>query len=69
MINIWKRLKNERLKTRMLLQVHDELLFEVPEEEQSTVMKLVREEMEHAVELLVPLKVDIGIGKNWAEAH
>jgi DNA polymerase-1 len=53
----------------MLLQVHDELLFEVPEKEKDAVKQLVREEMESAVKLRVPLKVDIGIGENWAEAH
>ncbi len=69
MINIWKRLKKEKLKSRMLLQVHDELLFEIPEKEVKKMEKLVREEMEHAVELMVPLKVDLGTGRNWAEAH
>jgi DNA polymerase-1 len=69
MLNIWKKLKKEKLKTKMLLQVHDELLFEVPEDEKETIERLAREEMEKAVELSVPLKVDIGIGKNWAEAH
>jgi DNA polymerase-1 len=53
----------------MLLQVHDELLFEVPEKERSVAQKLVKEEMEHAVKLLVPIRVDMGIGKNWADAH
>ncbi|MEK7697942.1 MAG: DNA polymerase I [Nitrospirota bacterium] len=69
MINIHKRLKKEGLKTKMLLQVHDELLLEVPIEEKDKVKILVKEEMEQAVELLVPIKVDIGVGKNWAEAH
>jgi DNA polymerase-1 len=69
MINIWKRLYKENFKTRMLLQGHDELLFEVPENERSSVEQLVREEMENAVKLDVPLKVDIGAGRNWAEAH
>ncbi|MBI5407910.1 MAG: DNA polymerase I [Nitrospirae bacterium] len=69
MLNIGRRLKKEKLKTRMLLQVHDELLFEVPEEEKDVVVSLVKEEMESAVKLDVPLKVDIGIGRNWAEAH
>ena len=69
MLNIWKRLARENLKTRMLLQVHDELLFEVPENEKDTVQTLVREEMEGVVTLDIPLKVDMGIGKNWAEAH
>jgi DNA polymerase-1 len=69
MLNIWRRLKKENLKTRMLLQVHDELLFEAPEEEKAIIMPLVKEEMENAIKLDVPIKVDIGIGKNWAEAH
>ena len=69
MINIWKRLGKENLEAKMLLQVHDELLFEVPEKEKDTVEQMVREEMESAVKLRVPLKVDIGIGENWAEAH
>ncbi len=69
MINIHKRLKKEGLKTKMLLQVHDELLFEVPIEEKDKVKVMVKKEMENAVKLDVPLKVDIGIGENWAEAH
>ncbi len=69
MLNIWEKLKKDRLKTRMLLQVHDELLFEVSIEEKNKVKKLIKEEMEKVVELHVPLKVDIDIGKNWAEAH
>jgi len=69
MLNIQRRIKKENLKTRMLLQVHDELLFEVPEDEKDIALKLVRQEMENVVVLSVPLKVDIGIGKNWAEAH
>jgi DNA polymerase-1 len=69
MLNIWHRLNKEKMKTKMLLQVHDELLFEVPENEKTKAEILVREEMENAVKLSVPLKVDIGIGKNWAEAH
>ena len=69
MINIWRRLKKEGLRTKMLLQVHDELLFEVPIKEKDKVQSLVREEMENAVKLDVPLKVDIGVGRNWSEAH
>jgi DNA polymerase I len=49
--------------------VHDELLFEVPEKELERVKKLVRELMEGVVSLQVPLQVDLGTGKNWAEAH
>jgi DNA polymerase-1 len=69
MLNIQRRLKKERLKTKMLLQVHDELLFEVPEDEKKVIKELVRKEMENAVELSVPLKVDMGTGLNWGEAH
>jgi DNA polymerase-1 len=53
----------------MLLQIHDELIFEVPENEIEEMTRLVRQEMEGAMTLSVPLKVDIGIGANWSEAH
>ncbi len=69
MINISKCLTRERLKTKMIIQVHDELVFEVPEQELSEIKELIREKMEGAVELKVPLKVDIGVGENWEEAH
>jgi DNA polymerase-1 len=69
MIRIHDRLRRDSLKTRMLLQVHDELVFEVWEEELDRVGLLVRKEMEGVHELAVPLKVDIKTGKNWDEAH
>jgi DNA polymerase-1 len=69
MVAIDRRLTQEKLQARMLLQVHDELLFEVPEQEVERVKKLVREVMEEVMPLCVPLRVDIGTGKNWAEAH
>ena len=69
MIRIDKRLAGEGLRTSMILQVHDELVFEVPEQEMDQIKILVREEMEGAMSLKVPLKVDIGGGKNWREAH
>jgi DNA polymerase-1 len=69
MINIRRRLHAESLKTRMILQVHDELLFELPEAELAAVHSLVREEMEGVIRLSVPLRVDIGHGRNWADAH
>ena len=69
MINIHERLNQEGLRAKMLLQVHDELVFEVPEEELFTVMPLVKDEMEGVYDLRVPLKVDINKGKNWDEAH
>jgi DNA polymerase-1 len=53
----------------MILQVHDELVFEVPEVERSRMEVLVREEMERVIDLKVPIQVDIGVGKNWREAH
>ncbi|HEV2279540.1 MAG TPA: DNA polymerase I [Acidobacteriaceae bacterium] len=67
MIRIDRRLAEERLKTRMTLQVHDELVFDVPQEEVDTVSALVRHEMEHVVELSVPLLADIGVGPNWRD--
>jgi len=69
MINIRKRQQAAFLKTRMILQVHDELLFELPAAELDVVTRMVREEMEGAVRLSVPLKVEIGHGRNWADAH
>jgi DNA polymerase-1 len=69
MIRIHDRLKAEKFKTRLLLQVHDELVFEVPEKEMKQISKLVQEEMEGVYKLSVPLKVDIKVGKNWDEAH
>ena len=69
MVKIADRLKREGLKTEMLLQVHDELNFNVPLDEVDRVKVLVREEMEGAIELSVPLRVDIGVGANWLEAH
>ncbi|HLF13889.1 MAG TPA: DNA polymerase I [Bacteroidota bacterium] len=65
MIRIHGRLTGERLRARMLLQVHDELVFEVPESETDAVGKLVRSEMEAALPLSVPVVVDVGTGKNW----
>jgi DNA polymerase-1 len=69
MIRVFQRMRSEGLKTRMLLQVHDELVFEVPEAEMETVRSLIREEMERVMELDVPMRVDMELGKNWSEAH
>ncbi|NWF52705.1 MAG: DNA polymerase I, partial [Nitrospirae bacterium] len=69
MINIWRVFKERNLNTIMILQVHDELLFEVPINELQIVKDLVKEKMERVIELLVPLKVEIGYGKSWADAH
>jgi DNA polymerase-1 len=67
MIRIHQRLNAERLSARMLLQVHDELVFEVPGPEMDTVPALVKSEMEGAATLSVPLVVDVGAGPNWLE--
>lgn len=67
MIRIHERLRTERLNARMLLQVHDELVFEVPGPELDDVTALVQAEMEGAAVLSVPLVVDVGIGQNWLE--
>ena len=63
-----KKLKEEQLEATMLLQVHDELIFEAPEEEIEQLEKLVKEVMEHTVELSVPLKVESSVGDSWYEA-
>jgi len=69
MIDVEERLAESSLGAQMLLQVHDELVFELPEDELDATAKLVSDAMENAVELAVPLKVDGGHGKNWLEAH
>ncbi|RMD58726.1 MAG: DNA polymerase I [Nitrospirae bacterium] len=69
MLNIADRIRREGMESRMLLQVHDELLLEVPHKEVDIAKSMLKEEMEGAVQLLVPLKVDISVGKNWAETH
>ena len=67
MIRIDAALEMKRLKTRMTLQVHDELVFDVPADEVDEVQELVRHEMEHVVELSVPLVADVGVGDNWRD--
>jgi len=67
MINLCRKMDEQSLKSKMLLQVHDELLFEVPDEELETMRQLVPEVMSTALELSVPLKVDTKVGKNWGE--
>jgi DNA polymerase-1 len=69
MVKIFRRLLKGRFETKMMLQVHDELVFEVPEGERDEVQAMVREEMEGAAALAVPLLVDMGYGGNWADAH
>ena len=69
MVRIYNRFEEEGLKSKMILQVHDELNFNVCQDEQEKVRQIVLEEMENAIQLQVPLIADYGEGKNWLEAH
>ena len=69
MININSELKKQSLKSKMLLQVHDELVFDVHKSEKDQIKDIVKNTMESAVKLKVPLKIDLEFGKNWLEAH
>ena len=69
MLKVAARLEREKMQSRMLLQVHDELVLESPHEERDALINLVREEMVGVMELNVPLVVDVGYGQSWAEAH
>ncbi|MGN6546374.1 MAG: DNA polymerase, partial [Aureliella sp.] len=69
MIHVRRRLKQSKLKANLLLQIHDELILEVAPDDVAELERLVREEMMHAVELAVPLKVDVKKGRNWAECE
>ncbi len=68
MIEVWRSLREQDFGTRMILQVHDELVFEVPDKESSRVAPLIKEKMENIFRLAVPLKVRLSWGVNWAEA-
>jgi DNA polymerase-1 len=67
MINLHREMLQRKLQSKMLLQVHDELVFEVPENEMAGMRKLVPEMMVNAIQLSIPLKVDIKTGRNWGE--
>jgi DNA polymerase-1 len=69
MVHIDAALRKQKLASSMLLQVHDELVFEVQEKEESIVKEIVEREMQQALPLSVPVEVDLGVGKNWLEAH
>ena len=69
MLNIAGRIKEKKLSASMIMQVHDELVFEVPVREKEEVMDLVRWEMENVIALKIPIRVEIASGKNWDEAH
>ena len=69
MIRVRRRLAGSGMKARLLLQVHDELVFECPQGEAAALGELVKECMEKAMSLSVPLHVDVGVGATWLEAH
>ena len=69
MVDIHRDLKKQRMGSRLLLQVHDELVFDMHSEEVDELKALVKGRMEGAMRLEVPLVVDMGMGKNWLEAH
>ena len=69
MVRVWRRLRAEGLEARLILQVHDELIVEAPAAEAEKVRALVKEEMESAASLAVPMEVDAKTGKDWGEAH
>jgi DNA polymerase I len=69
MINIHKRFEQENFKSKMILQVHDELVFDAHKDEIDIIKPIIKHEMEHAFSLKVPLDVEIGLGNNWLEAH
>ena len=69
MINVDKRITEAGLQSRMVLQIHDELMFDAVRDEVEILEKIVKEEMENVIELSVPLTVECNYGNNWLEAH
>lgn len=69
MLALEKELEQRKMKTQMLLQIHHELLFEAPDAEVDTAIEIVRRHIVRPCALKVPLKVDIGAGRSWADAH
>jgi len=69
MINLSRTMKEKGFKSRMIMQVHDELVFDALRDELDTLKPLIVQEMEHAIELTVPLSVEVDLGDNWLEAH
>ena len=68
MIELYKQMKNKKLESKLLLQIHDELLLEVKEDEKEQVKEILLNSMENAMKLTVPLKVDLSVANNWYEA-
>ena len=69
MVHVWRRLRDEKLQARLLLQVHDELIVEAPEAEAERVKQILQQEMENVVHYSVPLTTEVGVGKTWLQAH
>ena len=69
MINIQKEFKKKNFRSRMILQVHDELVFDVYKDEVEDVKPVIEENMKHAIKLIVPIEVEMGTGANWLVAH
>jgi len=69
MIEVQRTLEQERLRSRLVLQVHDELVLEVPQDEVEVLRRMLPEKMEHVATLSIPLIVEVGVGQNWDEAH
>ncbi len=69
MINIYKDINDINMASKMILQIHDELIFEYPQDEEEEIIGIVKKNMENALSLTIPLKVDFGVGLNWYEAH
>lgn len=69
MINIQRKLEESDWKSKMLLQVHDELVFDMHKEERAVLEPMIKNEMERAFQLEVPLDVEVGVGENWLQAH
>lgn len=69
MVNIDRALRRENLRAKMVLQIHDELVFDTPRDEVERLKEIVRREMTGAIDFGVPLEVGIGTGANWLEAH
>ena len=68
MVKVYNRLRNENMKSRLIMQVHDELIIEAPENECDKAMKILKEEMENAVTMKVSLSADANVGKSWYDA-
>ena len=69
MVRVWRRLKEEKMESQLILTVHDELIVEAPEREADKAARILKEEMEGCVQYAVPLETEVGIGKNWLQAH